>query len=113
MSDLNPDDWFRDPNDGAYEKTEERTGPPLEYVAEKMRRSLHSCHELVINLKGDERLSFHASAAFRYGTISYLGLQNMLALINEGELFARLEQYSSDDFSEWLDRIDQEGSVTG
>ena len=32
------DDWFQEPNADAYIKTEERTGPPLDYIAEKMRR---------------------------------------------------------------------------
>ena len=58
-------------------------------------------------------LSFRASIAFRYGMTSYLALKNLLALVNDGELFGRLEKYSPDDFKDWLDRIDQEGSVTG
>jgi hypothetical protein len=44
---------------------------------------------------------------------SYLALNNLLALINDGELFDRLEIFSDDDFSEWLTRIDRQGSVTG
>jgi hypothetical protein len=73
MSNLNPDDWFREPNDGAYETTKERTGPPLDYVAEKLRSSLKACHKLVAALKGAPgtapqgqgvNLSFEALRAF-------------------------------------------------
>lgn len=113
MSTLNPDDWFLEPNNGAYEKTEERTGPPLEYVAEKLRKNVEASHHLVKGTKDGDRLSMHASAAFRHGLVSYLGLQNLLALINEGELFDRLERYTHEDFIDWLDRIDRQGSVTG
>jgi len=35
--DSDSDEMFRGPNDGAYEKEEIRTGPPLDYVAEWQR----------------------------------------------------------------------------
>ena len=112
--------WFRDPNDGAYEKTEERTGPPLEYVAEKLRRNLEVTHNILAALKSpsdteseSSNLSFQAATAFRSSLIAYLALQNLLALIDEGKLFDRVEAYSRQDFSEWLDRIDRQGSLTG
>ena len=113
MSTLNPDDWFLEPNNGAYEKTEERTGPPLEYIAEKLRKSLEACHEVVRGTRDGQIASMHASAAFRYGLVGYLGMQNLLALVNEGEVFDRLENYTHEQFIEWLDRIDRQGSVTG
>ncbi len=37
----------------------------------------------------------------------------MLALANDNDLTDRLLVYSRDEFKEWLDRIDQAGSVTG
>jgi len=37
----------------------------------------------------------------------------MLALANDNDLSERLITYSRDEFKEWLDRIDQGGSVTG
>ena len=51
--------------------------------------------------------------AFRSGIVGYLALNNMLALANEHDLDDRLLAYSRDEFKEWLDRIDQAGSVTG
>jgi len=45
--------------------------------------------------------------------LGYLALNNMLALANEKDLDDRLLAYSRDEFKEWLDRIDQAGSVTG
>ena len=117
------DDWFGEPNADAYIKTEERTGPPLDYIAEKMRRCIESCHFLTTTLDESKvssplqadvfNLSSHASVAFRSQVVAYLALKNMFALINDGELFDRLERYSREEFTEWLDRIDQEGSVTG
>ena len=44
---------FLDPNGGAYECEETRTGPPLEYVAEKLRRTLEALHD---ELHADRRL---------------------------------------------------------
>ncbi len=42
MSPDHPDDFFRPPNDNAYETDEVRTGPPLAYVAEKVRHTLEA-----------------------------------------------------------------------
>ena len=44
MSADNPNDFFRPPNDNAYEADELRTGPPLDYVAEKFRHCLECLH---------------------------------------------------------------------
>ena len=81
MSHLNPDDWFREPNDDAYVKTEQRTGPPLEYVAENLRRCLEACHILVKSLDKSElgsqvqvdgfNLGSHATVAFRSQLVGY------------------------------------------
>ena len=45
--------------------------------------------------------------------MSYLALNNMLALAKETDLDDRLLACSPDEFKKWLDRIDQAGSVTG
>lgn len=47
MSPDDPDDFFRPPNDSAYETDELRTGPPLGYVAEKIRHNLEATHCLI------------------------------------------------------------------
>jgi hypothetical protein len=39
-------DGLTEPNAGAYTKTETREGPPLDYVAEKLRTSLEVLHTL-------------------------------------------------------------------
>ena len=119
--DFDFEEMFRPPNDGAYEKQEQRTGPPLDYVAEKLRRSLELTHQLIQNLKKLaihqpdhlETLHFQTRGSFHYQLTSYLALKNMLALINNREFFERMENYSMEDFHDWLDRVDQQGSVTG
>ena len=115
MTDDNPDDLFRGPNDGAYEKGQNRVGPPLEYVAEKIRRALESSHQLLTDLGkvgGGDSLLSSARYAFHYQLTGYLALNNLLALANDHEIAQRLEGYSRQEFTEWLDRIDQQGSVT-
>ena len=112
---------FRDPNDGAYEKEELRTGPPLSYVAEKLRRAAELMHSLINRLKTVEELDSEQKGnlltqvrgALRYQLTGYLALNNMLALVNDRGFFERIESYSYDDFNDWLDRIDQQGSVSG
>ena len=114
------EELFRGPNDNAYEKEEIRTGPPLDYVAEKFRRSMEMTHYLINTLitsqmDTDQKdiMFSQARGAFRYQLTGYLALNNMLALVNEQGFFNRMENFSTDDFSDWLDRIDQRGSITG
>jgi hypothetical protein len=131
MSPDDPDDFFRPPN--AYETDEVRTGPPLEYVAEKVRHSLEAIHSLIHEIRQrvsqdlpaaapslgppmsikEEYLLATAIYAFRSALVGHLALNNMLALANDNDLDDRLLAYSRDEFKEWLDRIDQAGSVTG
>ena len=40
------DGLYADPNGPAYQQTETRNGPPLEYVAEKLGESLRALHRL-------------------------------------------------------------------
>lgn len=109
------------PNAGAYEKQEQRSGPPLTYVAEKFRHSLEGLHRAIrtmrVALKGDtaraDQTVFQARYAFYSAVVGYLALHNMLALASEHDISERLLRYSEDDFADWLNRIDTEGSVTG
>ena len=109
------DDGPREPNDDAYLKKEVRVGPPLDYVAEKFRHSLEATHHLLTDLRqtNSESLRFSARYAFRSQLTGYLALTNLLALANDNTLSERLEGYTAEQFKEWLDRIDQQGSVTG
>jgi len=50
--------------------------------------------------------------AFRNAVISYLALNNLLALANDQEIFKQLLEMPSDELKRWLDRIESEGSVT-
>ena len=133
MTPDDPDDFFRPPNDNAYETSEVRTGPPLTYVAEKVRHTLEAIHSLIHEIR--QRVSQHlpvaapssgppvsikeehlpptALYAFCSAVVGHLALNNMLALANDNDLDDRLLAYSRDEFKEWLDRIDQAGSVTG
>jgi len=121
FEDSNQDDLFRSPNDGAYEKEEVRSGPPLDYVAEKFRRSLELTHSLVnfaqgmaiADEEGKARMLSSAQGSLRYQLTGYLALKNMLALVNDEHFFDRMETCSASDFQDWLDRIDQQGSVLG
>ena len=123
------DDVFGDPNGPAYQKREERVGPPLTYVGEKLGNSLRAVHELARGVHGASNSDlpvFSATdseiiaeyqrkvdAAFYYGLVAYLALVNMLALANESQLVERLVALSSDEFDEWLRGIEEGGSVTG
>jgi hypothetical protein len=115
MADENPDDLFRGPNDNGYEKGQMRVGPPLEYVAEKIRHGLEATHQLLADLRqGNDRetLLFSARFAFHSQLTGYLALNNLLALASDHALAQRLEGYSRQEFTEWSDRIEQQGSVT-
>src|SRR5919106_7042775 len=109
-------DLYSDPNGPAYQQAQARTGPPLEYVAEKLRRSLEGLHGLyhqtAAAASGEADVVRIVQSAFYYGAVSYLALYNMLALANPPEFSARLLGMSRAEFGEWLDGIDREGSVT-
>ena len=126
MTTDDPDDFFRPPNDNAYESDELRTGPPLDYVAEKFRSCLEGLHGTIHEIEQhsetestatdanqDDLVGFHAKYAFQSAIVGYLALNNMLALANDNDLSNRLSSYSREEFKDWLDRIDQSGSVTG
>ena len=108
-------DWLDivgDSNAGAYQRVEERTGPPLSYVSEKLRGALEQIHHSYGRL-GDDDAARSAQAAFRYALVAYLALNNMLALAGDHGLPLRLLGVSSAELDRWLDAVDAEGSVTG
>lgn len=114
MSDDNSD-FFRGPNDNAYEKPQVRVGPPLEYVAEKLRHAIEATHHLLPQLRqqaGSQAAVFDATYAFQSQLTAFLALNNLLALANEKGFFERLARYTDEQFKDWLDRIGQQGSVT-
>jgi hypothetical protein len=51
--------------------------------------------------------------SFRFSLHAYLALQNMLAPMNQHDIIERLLSMTWDDLQAWLDRVTQEGSVTG
>ena len=85
------------------------------------RRELFVDHFLIDTLKTTNEMTFEqrstilsqARGSFRYQLTGYLALKNMLALVNNRGFFERMENYSYSDFSDWLDRIDQQGTTTG
>jgi hypothetical protein len=64
-------DLFSDPNGPAYQKTETRTGPPLEYVAEKLRSCLCDLHGLHGHIELDEVRDDWAAPGPMDGELSY------------------------------------------
>jgi len=120
-------------NGGAYERKELRTGPPLDYVAEKLSLSLEQLHNAWraiekgvpedapklsgafgagYSVKRDAILS-PVYAAFRYELTGFLALTNMLALANEPSLIEQLLAMDSSAFRQWVERVEHEGSVVG
>lgn len=122
------DGLYADPNGPAYQQTETRSGPPLEYVADKLCNALlalHRVHSQLETLAGRittdsalgtdakvNELVYGTEAAFHQACVSYLALQNMLAHANPPEFAERLLAMDRDEFDEWLADIDRGGSVT-
>jgi hypothetical protein len=90
-----------------YVTTETRTGVPLGYVAEKLRRCLESLHTLVAE-GGSDEVSHGGMPAFRYALKSYLALQNSPILGDDQSALSRqLLAQSSEGFEAWLDCVDR------
>ena len=109
-------DWqeiLGDSNAGAYQRVEERTGPPLIYVSEKLRGALEQINEVHGRLGDDDRARAAAQAAFHYALVAYLALNNMLTLAGDHAMITRLLAMPSAELEKWLDAVDAEGSVTG
>lgn len=102
-----------DSNNGAYRQVEQRTGPPLAYVAEKTRHAIEAIHAVFWSIGDESGDRASAQAAFHYSVVSYLALHNMLAQVADHAAIARLLAMSPQDLSMWLDVIAAEGSVTG
>lgn len=130
---MNEENGLTTPNGGAYEKTETRNGPPLDYVAEKLRfaiERLHSAHHGTKSYIPDnlpmpssappdhctnarDCYSLHdIDAAFRYAITAYLALNNLLAIANDHKFLNSIVEMSREQLRQWLDNIDREGSVT-
>lgn len=126
------DDMIPGSNAGAYEKEEIRVGPPLSYVGEKLRMTVECVYESCRKLKAAKESAVgcrkqaisidgqdldaawrFAVSAFRYSLTAFLALYNMLGLLADQSLCDTLLQYERKEFEQWLDRIEQEGSVTG
>jgi hypothetical protein len=104
-------DLFSEPNGPAYQKTETRTGPPLEYVAEKLRSCLCDLHGLHGHVEIDE-VRNDVAPAFYHAAVAFLALHNMLALADPPSFIERLLAMSREEFDDWLDGIQRGGSVT-
>lgn len=115
--DQDPDmDWLEvvgDSNAGAYQKAEERVGPPLDYVAEKLHGAALQIHVVHAQLGADDGARAAAQAAFHYALVAYLALNNMLTLAGDHGVVKRLLAMPADEFERWLDAVGAEGSVTG
>lgn len=126
-------DAIGEPNGPAFVKHEERTGPPLSYVQEKMGNALRDLHDLTRSLveyvpedlpapnaeHGNPfKLKPHylvgpARSAFYSSLVAFLALSNLLAIANEPGLVDRLLGYDIDEFRDWIRHIERGGSVTG
>lgn len=102
------DDVPMNSNGPAYQRSELRVGPPLDYVAEKLRSSLTCLHKLA----SIEAPHEDARPAFYYALVSYLALNNMLAAANPPGFSDRLAKMKPDAFDQWLNAIDRGGSVS-
>lgn len=106
-------DIIGDSNNGAYQRVEQRTGPPLAYVAEKSRHAIEQIHVAYRSIGDDTRDGGAAQAAFHYSIVSYLALNNMLSLAADHGVVERLLAMPPEELCRWLDAVDAEGSVTG
>ena len=132
-SDDDLSDIIGDSNGPAFRKLEERNGPPLDYVSGKAESALLASHEVLQAIERyvpadlpqpehfsgttfstkDDALLAPAWAAFRYGLISYLALNNMLGLAGQPDLLEHVATMPHQEFRRWLMGVSSEGSVTG
>lgn len=123
MSRINDDDPVEHSNGNeAIEKRETRVGMGLDYVAGKQRLALVAIHRALMEMvsvpppntwKGCDIAwaKREVQEAFINQLVSYLALNNMLALANASDFPQRWERFTADEFKEWLDRIDENGSL--
>jgi hypothetical protein len=112
-ADFDFEEILGDSNAGAYQRAEERIGPPLEYVAEKSRHAIEQIHAVYLQLGDESSARGPAQAAFHYALVAYLALNNMLTLAGDHRVVSRLLAMPPDVLIRWLDAVDAEGSVTG
>ena len=120
-------DYFADPNGGAWRRDERRTGPPLDYVGEKLRLGLGCQHGLLHALgrtddarrpdaegaSGPGVSVLAARLSFGYQLTAYLALYNMLGARGSEDELDRLVAMAPEDFRRWLAFVAREGSVSG
>ena len=125
---------FPDSNGSAFMKKEQRYGPPLDYVGEKLRHAVEAAHANLSNIKNfvpanlppspefndgapktikSDLLLSSASEALHYSVTSYLALYNMLGAANVNSTLQNIEEKSTSDLKKWLDLVEREGSVAG
>ena len=96
----------------AYTCTETRTGPPLSYVAEKLRHcleGLQSCHGRASDDSG-QRIDLWGP--FNYALTAYLALHNVLKMAEDGKAAEKLLCLPGEEFRSWLDSVAHKGSLT-
>lgn len=128
------EDFMKSTNGPAYEKNESRYGVPLTYVGEKLRYALENCQNLLQEIRRSvpdnlplpddyheyapisakqDLLETTAWASFHYQVTAFAGLFNMLASVQSHTDIQRLGKMPGNDFKDWLDFIENEGSVLG
>lgn len=121
-------------NGPAFQKKEERYGPPLDYVGEKLRSAVVAAHENLYNVKNyvptnlkrepefteqapenikNDILLSAASSTLYYTLIAYLALHNMLGAATAKTFFESVTNKNREELKKWLDLIEREGSVNG
>ena len=120
LDDFDMDEITGDSNAGAYRNTEQRQGPPLDYVSQKIEHSLADLHaaisainRFVSESEKKDLILLSTTAAFQQELVAFLGLQNLLKTANTPGLLQQLLNLSREDFEDWLQHTREEGSVTG
>jgi len=128
------DSLFNDPNGNAYVKKEVRVGSPLEYVGEKIRKSIESYHQLLNSIDEyipDNYLPLNHSLSdvnysikkdclespayygFHNSLVAFAALYNMLGAIQNYSPIESLARLSEEELEEMLNFIENEGSIGG
>ena len=136
MSEL--DRYLSDINGPTYKSKEIRNGPPLGYIAEKMKNGLIEQHRLLRELRmqlpddmsanaehydledmsitsmsvKNDLLMGPAYNAFYFQTLAYLALMQMLDLANTNDV-KRYSEMTGSDFEKWIEFVDRQASEFG
>jgi hypothetical protein len=97
-------------NGPAWTSRQNRSGVPLDYVAEKLNNAIEQLHDL-----GQQHPDARDAAvpAMYFMLVAYLGLNNMLGGANDRKLASRLLSGNTKKLREWLDLVAREGDVYG